>query len=264
MTTRLFSYTPTLSPLHRMDAMSKFLWVFAASILPFIMWTWWQVVAEIALLFLLSSVFSNLKLKETLRSWLLFLGLGCLIVFFHVTNRHEGVLLAKIWFYAIHSDGVQLGLLFGLRVVAIMGSSFLFVRTTNPRDLVVALISFGLPYRYAWMLFIAMLSVPVFESEITVIKEAQAVRGIKPAANPIAERLQMYRRYMFPLLASALRRVENLAVAMDSRAFGAYSDRTFIDDFSWTASGLVFLTATVAMLVVVAVWRIYAKPGFLR
>jgi energy-coupling factor transport system permease protein len=247
-----------------MDALSKFLWLFIISSIPFVMWEWWQVAIEVAILFLLSVSLSKMSMGNVLRSWALFVGLGGLIMFFHVTNRHEGELVAKIWFIAVHTDGIRAGLIFAFRVVAIMASSYIFVRTTSPRDLVVGMISLGLNYRYTWMLFVAMLSLPVFEAEIGVIKEAQMVRGIKPASNPISERIQMYRRYMMPMLASALRRVENLAVAMDSRAFGAFPDRTFIDDFSWSLSGIALLILTLVAFFALLAWRITVKPGIYR
>jgi len=261
---RLYSYFPSDSLVHRMDALSKIVWLFFASTLPFIMWQWWQVAIEIAIVFLIAVLFSKIALGSLLRAWVWFLAMGTFLMFFHVTNRHDGELIAKVWFFAIHSDGVQVGFLFASRVVAILAASYVFVRTTSPRDLVVAVISMGVNYRYAWMLFLGMLSLPVFETEFTIVREAQMVRGIKPASNPISERIQMYRRYMMPMLASALRRVESLAVAMDSRAFGAHPDRTFIDGFSWSVSGLILLFLTLAAFIATIVWRIVVKPGQYR
>ncbi len=249
MASRLSGYLPDISFMHQMDALSKFGWLFLASSIPFATWEAWQVGVEVLLLLLISIILSHIDLTDILRSWALFVGLGSLLLFFHVTNRHEGELLFRIWFFPINADGVELGLQFALRVVAIMGASYIFVRTTNPRDLVVGLIHLGIPYRYAWMLFVALVSLPVFEAEFVVIREAQAVRGIRPSANPISERIQMYRRYMMPMLASGLRRVESLAIGMDSRCFGAYPDRTFIDKFSWSIRGILLFSITAAILI---------------
>ena len=264
MNNRLYSYFPANSLMHRMDPLSKLMCLFIASTLPFVMWRSWQVAIEVGVLFLIAAVFSGISLGDLLRAWGLFVSLGSLILFFHVTNRHEEVLVTKIWFYAIHTDGIRVGLLFAFRVVAILSGSYVFVRTTSPRDLVVGVISLGVPYRYAWMLFLGMLSLPVFESEFAVVKEAQMVRGIKPASNPISERIQMYKRYMMPMLATALRRVESLAIAMDSRAFGAYPDRTFIDDFAWTPSGLILFFITLVAFITTVAWRLAVKPGLQR
>jgi len=197
--------------------------------------------------------------ENVLRSWALFVGMGILILFFHVTNRHEGELVTNILFFSIHSDGLAYGFFYGFRVVAILGASYIFVRTTNPRQLVVGMISLGLNYRYAWMLFLALVSLPIFEAELNVVKDAQTVRGIRPGSTPISERVKMYKRYMMPMLAIALRRVENLAIAMDSRAFGAYPDRSFIDSFSWSLSGLLLLFSTMAIFLFALYIRIFVS-----
>jgi energy-coupling factor transport system permease protein len=256
MASRLFGYHAATSFMHQQDALSKFMWLLVASTLPFVMWKSWQVALEVLVLLLISMFLSKIPLADVYKSWRLFLLLGSLLFFFHITTRHEGALLFRIWFIPINQDGVEMGVLFGARVVAIMGASYIFVRTTNPRELVVGLIHLGLNYRYAWMLFIALISLPVYESELVVIREAQAVRGIRPSTNPIAERIQMYRRYMMPMLVSGLRRVENLAVGMDSRAFGAFPERTFIDGFSWSKTGLAFLIGTLVIFVALLAARI--------
>jgi energy-coupling factor transporter transmembrane protein EcfT len=53
-----------------------------------------------------------------------------------------------------------------------------------------------------------------------------------------------------PLLVAAVRRSEDIAITMDSRAFGAYPTRTYVDPFRWTASGVAFV---IAYLVIAAI-----------
>jgi len=70
-----------------------------------------------------------------------------------------------------------------------------------------------------------------------VIREAQAVRGVQE----VTSKVEAAKRYVMPLLVSGIRRAEHMAIAMDSRAFGAFPQRTYMNDFRWTASGLAFL-----------------------
>lgn len=246
MSERRYGYFSAHSFFHQMDALSKFIWVFLSSMLAFVLWQPWQVAIQVAVLMIITISFSRRCLDNVVKAWVLFTFLGGCILFFHVLMRHEGALLWRWGIFVIHSDGLQKGLMYALRLMAIMGSSYVFVRTTNPRELVVGLIHLGVPYRYAWMVFLTMLTVPIFESEAVIVREAQLVRGVRPAANPLLERLSMAQRYVLPLLVSGLRRVENLAIAMDSRAFGAYPTRTFVDEFRWTRSGLLFMGVTTA------------------
>ncbi len=257
MSERRYGYFYARSFFHRMDALSKFIWVFLSSMLAFVLWEPWQIALQVSLLILFTLSFSRRCLGNALKAWALFIFLGLCILFFHVLMRHEGELLWRWGIFAIHTDGVQMGLMYALRLIAIMGSSYVFVRTTNPRELVVGLIHLGAPYRYAWMIFLTMLTVPIFESEAVIVREAQLVRGARPAANPLLERLYMAQRYVLPLLVSGLRRVENLAIAMDSRAFGAFPTRTFVDGFHWTWSGLVFMGGTAVLFIALLGVRLF-------
>jgi energy-coupling factor transport system permease protein len=239
-----------------MDALSKFIWVFISSMLPFIFWEPWQVALQIIILFVIALSFSLKSLGNLIQAWLLFCFLGAAIAFFHLWTRHEGMELWRLGIFAIHTDGLHFGLMYAFRMVAIMSSSYIFVRTTHPRQLVVALVQLGVPYRYAWMIFLSLLSIPVFETEITTIREAQLVRGVRPGANQFQQQIEMTRRYILPLLVSALRRVENVAIAMDSRGFGAFPKRTFIDQFRWSRSGLILATSWLLLLLGVLYLRL--------
>jgi energy-coupling factor transport system permease protein len=157
-------------------------------------------------------------------------------------SNHTGHVVARIGPIVVHSEGIRTGLLYTLRVLCISTASFAYVLTTNPRDLVVGFVRLGVPYRYAWMLFLALLSIPALEAELGTIKEAQLIRGVRPARTRVQQQLELYARYSKSLLISALRRIENVSIAMDSRAFGAYPDRTFLDPFRWTAAGVLFAT----------------------
>lgn len=257
MSGRRYGYFTSRSLMHRMDAMSKFIWVFVVSILSFVYWEPWQLAIQIVVLFFIALSFSRHNLSAMLRAWLMFAFLASLILFFHVLSRKSGTELLRLGIISVYSDGLKIGLMYAFRVLSIMGSSYIFVQTTSPRELVVALVRFGIPYKYAWMIFLSMLSIPIFETEAVIVREAQLVRGVRPASNPIQERLQMYQRYILPLLVSGLRRVEGLGIAMDSRGFAAYPQRTFIDSFHWTFSGLLFMGFWSLLFIVLLIARIY-------
>jgi energy-coupling factor transport system permease protein len=257
MSERRYGYFSSQSFIHRMDAISKFVWVFVVSMLSFVFWEPWQLALQIVILFLIALSFSRHNLGPMLRAWLLFALLGSFIMFFHVISRHTGTIIWRAGWFSIYSNGLRLGLMYAFRVISIMGSSYIFVQSTSPRELVVGLVHLGVPYKYAWMIFLSLLSIPVFEAEAVTVREAQLVRGVRPAANPIQERLQMYQRYVLPLLVSGLRRVEGLGIAMDSRGFAAYSQRTFIDTFRWSFSGVLFMCFWVAVFIMLLAVRVF-------
>ena len=84
-----------------------------------------------------------------------------------------GIASLEIW-----SEGFQGGLKMMLRFLNIIGSSYLFVATTDPNRLAYALMQAGLPYRFGFMLITALRFIPVFRLELAQVKNAQMAKGI--------------------------------------------------------------------------------------
>ncbi|WP_105567528.1 ATP-binding cassette domain-containing protein [Microbacterium halophytorum] len=76
------------------------------------------------------------------------------------------------------------------------------------------------PYRIGYAALAAYRFVPRFRGELDVIRAAHRVRGT--GRNPISRAFTA----VVPLMASAIRHAERVALAMDARAFGAYPTRT--------------------------------------
>ena len=125
----------------------------------------------------------------------------------------------------------EASLVYGLtmvsRTLAIFATSSLFVLTTNPIDFVIALIQQGrLPVRVGYAVFAAYRFVPLIQEELDNIRAAHQVRGAASGRGIVA-RLRQSIGYAIPLLAISVRRAERVALAMDSRGFGARPDRTY-------------------------------------
>jgi energy-coupling factor transport system permease protein len=224
--------------MHRMDAATKFIWVVIVGALGFTLTSPPLIVAVMLLLIATWLGLVNIKLDRAARStmWILLLAGGTML--FQLFARRTG---EPVWFLgplAITDDGIKGGFQFGARIVLIAFSSLAFVWTTDPRAMALTMTRFGVPYRGAYMLCVALRILPVLENEAMIIREAQAVRGVAEVQGRV-ERLQ---RYALPLLVAGIRRSEAIAVAMDCRGFGCYPKRSFIDEFAWSTSGLVFMT----------------------
>ena len=99
--------------------------------------------------------------------------------------------------------------------------------TTDPVDFVVALIHQGrLPVRVGYAVFAAYRFMPLIQEELDNIRAAHQVRGDTHRPGLIARVRQTF-GYAIPLLAISVRRAERVALAMDSRGFGARPDRTY-------------------------------------
>jgi energy-coupling factor transport system permease protein len=122
--------------------------------------------------------------------------------------------------------GVRAGAAMALRFLVILASSFLFVSVVDPDRLAGALIRWGIPYRYGYLLILSLRFVPFFRRELRIVREAQAVRGLRPSIrSPRGIRRAVHYTFV-PVLVSGLMRVESIALSMKGRCFGLHSRRT--------------------------------------
>jgi len=77
--------------------------------------------------------------------------------------------------------GPTLAVIVTLRLILISGVLALFVGTTTPEELRLALESLHVPYRYAFSLSLAFQSIGLLEEEWRAIREAQQARGALPS-----------------------------------------------------------------------------------
>jgi energy-coupling factor transport system permease protein len=231
------------SPMHRMDAASKFIWVLVFGTLSFLLTSPALMGLLMAITVVIAFTLTRVSAERVLRSglWIVILAGGAML--FQFFARRTGQPVFYVGPVPITEGGIGGGLQFASRIVVLAFSSLAFVWTTDPRDMVVALAHFRVPYRIAYMLFVSLRILPVLENEAMVIREAQAVRGVAE----VQSRIERWKRYGIPLLVAGIRRSEAMAVAMDSRGFGAFPTRRFLHEFGWTRSGLLLALSAVAV-----------------
>ena len=118
------------------------------------------------------------------------------------------------------------GLATALRIAALLVLSLIAGLTTTGPELVRALVqNLRVPYRLGYTALAALRFVPRFGHELEVIRAAHRVRGTESGRGPVAA-VRRTISYAIPLLASAIRHAERVALAMDARAFGAHPTRT--------------------------------------
>jgi energy-coupling factor transport system permease protein len=130
-------------------------------------------------------------------------------------------------FYAGPGEAWLYGATMATRLLAILSASAMFVLTTNPSQFVRSLVHQAhLSPRIAYAVFAAYRFVPLLEVEFETIRAAHHMRGGVGRGGPL-ERLRETIGYAIPLLASSVRKGERVALAMESRAFGALPQRTY-------------------------------------
>lgn len=134
--------------------------------------------------------------------------------------------LVQIGDWTLYSGALLIGFATALRLGSIIALALIGGLTTSGPDLVRASVQqLRVPYRIGYTALAAFRFVPRFGHELAVIRAAHRVRGYHGGRGPFA-RIARGWGYIVPLLAGAIRHAERVALAMDSRAFGAHPTRT--------------------------------------
>ncbi|BDI24007.1 energy-coupling factor transporter transmembrane protein EcfT [Herbiconiux sp. L3-i23] len=219
--------------------------------------------AFIALAWILLLVGASLSRRAALAIFLLLpLGIAVLSGSFALWTDPAAVaetpVLWSVGDYRFHLGALYIGASTALRLAALATLALLGGLTTTGPDLVRAMIQqLRVPYRIGYTTLAAYRFVPRFAHELDVIRAAHRVRGMAGGRGPVPA-LRRWVGYVVPLLASAIRHAERVALSMDSRAFGAHPTRTerhlvpfrtrdylFVIAF-WAVTATLFLAASSA------------------
>ncbi|MBN1677586.1 MAG: energy-coupling factor transporter transmembrane protein EcfT [Candidatus Thermoplasmatota archaeon] len=154
-------------------------------------------------------------------------GFSFAIFLTQVLFNHAGQELASVGPIEVTSGGVSTGVLIAAKFLCLISMSWIFIATTRATDLSAALTSSGFPYRYAFLPALSMRFVPVFQFEYSVVRDSQAVRGLR-LEKSLKGIIRSARYTMTPLLFLAMSKVNHLASSMTGRGFGAYPTRTLL------------------------------------
>ncbi|MGO4535761.1 energy-coupling factor transporter transmembrane component T [Leifsonia sp. 2MCAF36] len=139
------------------------------------------------------------------------------------------------------AGALLVGLAGGLRLAAVFGLALIGGLTTSGPELARALTAqLRVPYRFAYTAVAAYRFVPRSAAELTLIRHALRVRGAGAGRGPLAPVRRMAAP-LLPLLASSIRHADRVALAMESRAFGAHPRRTERVPMRWRSADTVFV-----------------------
>ena len=158
----------------------------------------------------------------------------------------EGELIGELWFIQLTRGSIEQGFIISSRFFSLITMSWLFVGTTEPRELSSGLANAGVPYRFSFLLILAMRFVPIFQFELSNVQQAQKIRGLK-IDNNIRGLIRSVRYTTMPLLYSAMSTVNTLASSMEGRGFGMYKKKTFLHPVEFTIWDSIL---TVSILIV--------------
>lgn len=252
-----FAYRDTHSLLNRLDPITKFVGVVALTFLAFGTYLYWAQIALAVIILTLATIGGRITPGDIWRAtW--YFAIASAGFFVIQSLSLPGSQPWFVWLgHQFYMDTENFTFSLAMRIYLIFLLSFVFVRTTNPRDLAVGSVRvLRVPYRIGYSLFIGLRVIPLIEDQLKAVKAAQMVRGV--GAEPgLRGWIKNGMRYTVPVLIGVMRECNVMVHSMESRAFGAYPTRTFVNDVKMKWSGML-----ISILLVISVVAWYALIGF--
>ena len=205
------------SPVHRMDGLSKFLWLMVVAIGMLTFRSLPSGAVMLVLIFLVAFVGARIPLRNVLKGAPVIFGVGLLLGIFHAVVQ-EGNPIFTLGPISIKDQGLVIGLSYFFRIAVVVFASYLLIWTTNIQQLMVGLVKIGIPYRFAFGLFTALRFLPIIQREVNAVKAAHSIRG-HAKVSQLNRRFQLWRRYVFTVMVNGLRKAEYCATAAQLRGF---------------------------------------------
>lgn len=243
-------YTDANTFLHRMDPRVKILAVLLLSLLAFVLSNLYYLLVLLTLIFLLlflaRATFSHtmFALKFVLRF------MALIIILWPIFDPSGTPVLASLGPIKITEPALWRGVTSAARVGCLATVWYILLFTTSQRDLVRALVKLGVRFDFGLTLAISLRFLPTFGALIESIKDAQRARGLELNKGGPFKRSRNYVAVLVPTIVSALRTADALSLALQSRAYGARADRTYLRDLRLRASDTLALGVLIAVFVI--------------
>ena len=249
----LFSYYMGDSFLHRRNPSLKLLSLMVMVLAVTLAFDPWTPTVFFLLALVILPLLGHVSLRTLRMPLLFFFILGALgfvgsnALFYAPTVGKPLTILWQGGTFRVSIEGIRVGISLAMRMMAIVFFSMIFVATTDPTDLVLSLIqNVRFPFRLGYGILVAYRFLPLWRTELEVIRAAHRIRGVGERTT-LSGRWEQLRRYAVPLLANAIRKSERVAIAMDSKAFGALPRRTYYRKLEVTRADWAMFVGTLAI-----------------
>ncbi len=153
------------------------------------------------------------------------LSVAAVIVFIQLFLHPGPHPLLQVGGIRLYREGLPVGLEVALRIYCIVLASLLTFIWMDPTAMTLMLLKTGLNYRYAMLVSLSLRTFPLLERELGKIYDSQQARGMELRGT--LRKLIRLIPVMMPFVLRALRRANEIAVAMELRGFGYRKERTW-------------------------------------
>lgn len=177
---------------------------------------------------LISIIISGLGLKNYLKAMKPLIIIFIWTLAFQLLFNKEGKLIFEFFFLKFYDKSLISAILVLFRMLILISSGTILTLSTSPTELTHAFEDFFSPLKYfkvpvetiSLILSIALRFIPVFFDELERIEIAQKSKGYDIDDLKFFEKFKYYGLLFIPLLLSAVKKSEDIASAMEIKAYG--------------------------------------------
>ncbi|MEE1313245.1 MAG: energy-coupling factor transporter transmembrane component T [Lachnospiraceae bacterium] len=187
-----------------------------------------------------------------------------ILIFTMVLNMFfiPGEVLIDFGFCDISKEGFEMAIFMSIRLIFLILGSSLMTLTTTPNQLTDGMEKLLKPlkkihipvHEIAMMMSIALRFIPILTEELDKIMKAQMARGAEFDQGNLIKKIKSIIPVLVPLFVSAVRRANDLAMAMESRCYNGGEGRTKLKPLvyqkaDYAAYGIVFVYLALMILI---------------
>ena len=260
-------YYPSNSPIHRLDPRAKLVGAIAYIVAAFLcenMLAFALLLVSAFVLIMIARIPVRIVMKSIRALFLILVFTAILNIFWVVDETAQPLFQWK--FITVYAKGFSNAAFIVVRILCmVIGTSIFLTYTTSPIALTDAIESLLYPltllkinvHTFAMMMTIALRFIPTIMEETEKIMAAQKARGADFTTGSLAKRARALVPIIVPLFASAFRRADELATAMECRCYHGGKGRTKLRVLRFRVRDAVALFAIALLITSVVLINVY-------
>ncbi|MBD3254222.1 MAG: hypothetical protein GF383_03975 [Candidatus Lokiarchaeota archaeon] len=263
----LFAYYPGNSFMHKLNPLSKLLFLLLLTILTLIL-TSLIFMAVISISIFILGLFSGISFKHLIRKlrfiFMVMIVSVILNIFFNAIPTEQEIILFYLFgleFLPIRRLAVYFALKAFFLVLILYSSSIIYTNTTDMRDFVYSLMRLKIPYKYCYAFMVGIRYIPIIEQEAKTISLAQKARGFGyEKVNTVRKAYNLVFERMIATLVSILRKAHVTSISMENRCFGIYKDRTNLVKIYFKPLDIIFMIISIGLFTFAMLYLFHFLP----
>jgi len=138
--------------------------------------------------------------------------------------------IARIGPIEVYKEAMAFGIMVYMRMFAMCSAMMFWLSSTTTLELSVALERLGFSYSLRTAITMAFRYIGMFDTDFTIVQEAQKARGLDMKALPFYLRPILFGYYLIPLTAVVIRKAIDAGTTMAARGFKGSMKMKFIEE----------------------------------